>query len=212
MVKRGIMRAVRPIHWPLLTLHFVPIDHGHMCNLVVRIRIFLLEMHADRFGGLEGADVCILAVRIKRGILGVRECPVADCGSGFLGVAFVLPVGSYVIADLREHLAFNIVESKAAVADHLACFFQTYCPQAEAVVGIALHVSFDPGLHALIVKGIRIVAHDLLICQHLIQSIEIVHAHLTKGESFCLKNYFLCHVISPLFVSARQVSAQISPS
>jgi len=183
-----------------------------MRDLVVGIGIFLLEMHADRFGGLEGADVCIFAVRIKRRILGVRECPIADCGSGFFGIAFVLPVGSYMIADLREHLAFDILESKAAVADHLTCFFKPYCPQAEAVAGLALRVSFEPGSDSLLVENIRIVAHDLLICQHLIQSIEIVHAHLAEDESFCLKNYFLCHVISPLFLSARQVRAQINPS
>ena len=83
-----------------------------------------------------------------------------------------------MIADLRQHLAFDILESKAAVANHLAGLFEAYSPQTEPVICITVHVALDPGSYPLLIKGIRIVLHDLPVGQNFIESIEIVHAHL----------------------------------
>jgi hypothetical protein len=114
----------------------------------------------------------------------------------------MLLVGTDVIADLGQHLALDILESKSAVTDHLAGLLQAYRPEAESVIFVAVHVAFYPASYPLFIENIGIMFHDLLIRQNGKQSIKIIHVHFSKKKSVGLNNplhKFLPVILSQLY-------------
>ena len=113
----------------------------------------------------------------------MAESPVPHGSCCFFCVTIILLVAANVITDLRQEFAVNVLKRQPAVADHLAGFFETYRPQAEAVLLITLPVSKDPLAHPCFVKRVRIVLHVVGIRQNGIERLKIIRIHLAKHES-----------------------------
>jgi len=79
-----------------------------------------------------------------------------------------------MIANLRQNRTAYVLHGQTTVANHLARRFQANRPQAEAKHAVALDVFVEPVFYAGLVKGVRVMLHDVGISKHSIQRVKIL--------------------------------------
>ncbi len=109
--------------------------------------------------------------------------PVLAGPGGLRGVALALAVPPDVVADLRQELAVDILEGKAAVADELSALPQRHGPEAEAQGLVAAAVPGDPVPDPGLIEGVGGVAGDVGVPQDGIEGVEVLLPQLPEAEA-----------------------------
>ena len=157
-------------------------------NRHIRVRGFFLRFSASGTSSTACAFTVFAPVRVQCRIIRIPEGPVPYGFCRFFGITPALAVSTNMIADLRQHASVDVLQGQTAVANHFAGSFQANCPQPESILPVTAHISFYPRPDTRFIEGIRIMPHNMGICQYPIQCFIVIHVHFPQKQSFCFKN------------------------
>lgn len=96
-----------------------------------------------------------------------------------------------MVSNFVEALALDFLQDDAAVTDYLLRLLQLHCPEADAVVLVALAVAFDPLFDAGAIVRYGVIAHGFGIGKDQGESVSVLWDELAQQEPGGLEDY-LC--------------------
>ncbi len=88
-----------------------------------------------------------------------------------------------MVSDFVQALAFDFLQDDAAITDDLLRLLQLHCPEAYAIVLVALAVAFNPLLDTGAIVGRWVVAHGLRIGKDQGKSVSVLRGELAQQEA-----------------------------
>jgi len=128
----------------------------------------------------------------------VRECPVPAGDGGFGRETLSPEVAAQMVSDFVEVLAFDFLQDDAAVADDfldvvlglgISRRCQLHCPEADAIVPVALAVAFDPLLDTGAIVRCGVIAHGFGIGENQGECVGILLDELAQLKSGGFEDY-----------------------
>jgi len=129
----------------------------------------------------------------------VRECPVAAGDGGFGRETLSPEVAAQVVSDFVEALPFDFLQDDAAIADDfldlvlnvgILRLLQLHCPEADAIVLVALAVAFNPLLDTGAIVWCGVIAHGFAIGEDQGESVGVLRSEFAQQEAGGLEDSF----------------------